>query len=261
MDGLSFHPYPNRATDPLSRGYGWPNVGFVNLERLKQAVWDAFAGTPQPTTANGLRLYLDEVGWQVDTVGRDGYVGDENVPVTDEGTQAQVYDELVRAAACDPDVAAVNLFGFRDDGLRTGFQAGLLRADGTARPALAAVQGSIAAPGCVGTVAWRPLRSVLGAGRLVVHLGRSKVVVGVTAAEGAVARVCLLVGAHTLSSAKRALASRGRTPARCATGSVEANRPATLRLPRVTARPATVAVRLTAASNPTRATTLMRTLR
>ena len=261
MDGLSFHPYPNRATDPLGRGYGWPNVGFVNLDRLKQAVWDAFAGTPQPTTLTGLRLYLDEVGWQVDTVGRDGYVGDENVPVTDEDTQAQVYDELVRAAACDPDVASVNLFGFRDDGLRTGFQAGLLRADGTARPALAAVQGSIAAPACVGTVEWRPLRSVLGAAQPVVHLGRNKVLVGVSAGEGAVARVCLLAGAHTLSSAKRALASSGRVAAHCATGAVEANRAATVRLPRVTVRPATLAVRLTAASNPTRATTVVRTLR
>ena len=45
MDGLSFHPYPNRATDPLERGYAWPNAGFVNLDRIKQAVWDAFAGT------------------------------------------------------------------------------------------------------------------------------------------------------------------------------------------------------------------------
>lgn len=261
MDGLSFHPYPNRATDPLSRGYRWPNVGFVNLDRLKQAVWDAFAGTPQPTTLNGLRLYLDEVGWQVDTAGRDGYVGDENVPVTDEDTQAHVYADLVRAAACDPDIAAVNLFGFRDDGLRTGFQAGLLRVDGTPRPALAAVQGSITAPGCVGTVEWRPLRSVLGAGRPVVRLSRSKVVVSLTAAEGAVAHVCLLAGAHTLSSAKRALASRHGTAVLCAKGNVEANRRATVSLPRGTGSPATVAVRFAAASNPARATTVVRTLR
>ena len=37
MDGLSFHPYPNRATDPFSRGYAWPNAGVVNLDRVKQA--------------------------------------------------------------------------------------------------------------------------------------------------------------------------------------------------------------------------------
>ena len=54
MDSFSFHPYPNRATDPLDRGYGWPNAGFVNLDRIKLALWDAFNGTAQPTTLNGL---------------------------------------------------------------------------------------------------------------------------------------------------------------------------------------------------------------
>jgi hypothetical protein len=131
MDGLSFHPYPNRATDPLTRGYPWPNAGFVNLDRVKQALWDAFAGTGQPTTREGLRLYLDEVGWQVDTAAHDGYDGLENVAVTDEGTQAAIYGQLLRRAACDPDIAQVNVFGFRDDRLRTGFQAGLYRLDGT----------------------------------------------------------------------------------------------------------------------------------
>ena len=127
MDGLSFHPYPNAATDPLERGYPWPNAGFANLDRVKQAVWDAFAGTSQPTTVDGLRLYLDEVGWQVDTASETGYTGSENVPVTDEETQAEVYGELLRQASCDPDVAQVNIFGLRDDALRTGFQAGLYR--------------------------------------------------------------------------------------------------------------------------------------
>ena len=64
MDGFSFHPYPRRDTDPLDRGYSWPNAGFVNLDRLKQALWDAFHDTPQPTTLEGLKLYLDD-GWQV----------------------------------------------------------------------------------------------------------------------------------------------------------------------------------------------------
>ena len=79
MDGFSFHPYPNEATDPLERGYAWPNAGFANLDRVKQALWDAFHGTAQPTTLDGLKLHLDEVGWQVDTSGRAGYRGLENV--------------------------------------------------------------------------------------------------------------------------------------------------------------------------------------
>ena len=42
MDGLSFHPYPDQAIDPLDRGYRWPKAGFANLDRIKQAIWDAF---------------------------------------------------------------------------------------------------------------------------------------------------------------------------------------------------------------------------
>lgn len=259
MDGLSFHPYPNTATDSLSRGYAWPNAGFVNLDRVKQALWDAFAGTPQPTTIDGLRLYLDEVGWQVDTVGLDGYEGDENVAVTSEDARARVYGELVRAAECDADIAAVNLFGFRDDGLRTGFQAGLVRADGATRPALAAVRDAIAAPGCVSPVRWRPLRSVLGAAQPVLRIGSRGVAVGVTAAEGAVARACVLAGAHTLSSARRVLASATAVD-RCASGRVDANRRTTLRLRRV-AGPQTVAVRLSAEANPARSNTVVRFVR
>src|ERR671918_1933098 len=166
MDGFSFHPYPNKATDPLDRGYGWPNAGFVNLDPVKQALWDAFHGTGLATTQNGLQLHLDEVGWQVDTRRHSGYSGAENVPVTDELTQARIYADLIRRAACDPDVKSVSFFGFRDDGARTGFQAALHRADGTARPAAAAVRAAIeeTAEGCPGShVVWAPTEDVIGA--------------------------------------------------------------------------------------------------
>jgi hypothetical protein len=261
MDGLSFHPYPNSATDPLERGYAWPNAGFVNLDRVKQAVWDAFAGTDQPTTVEGLRLYLDEVGWQVDTSGRAGYVGVENVAVTDEASQAAVYGELVRRAACDPDVAQVNVFGFRDDGLRTGFQAGLFRVDGTARPSADAVRDAAAGPGCatgVGT-AWRPARTVLGAKRPVVRVTPTAIKVDITALEAASARICVLTGAHTVSTATRVLAARPR-PAGCTTTLVTQNRWASVRLPR-RAGPLTVAVRLAAETNPARSLTVVRPIR
>ena len=120
MDSFSFHPYPNSAKDSLDRGYGWPNAGFVNLDRIKQALWDAFNRTAQPTTLTGLKLHLDEIGWQVDTRRLSGYTGAENVPVTDELTQARIYGDLIRRAACDPDVESVSFFGFRDDGAPNG---------------------------------------------------------------------------------------------------------------------------------------------
>ena len=262
MDGLSFHPYPNAATDPLSRGYPWPNAGFVNLDRVRQALWDAFSGTAQPTTVDGLRLYLDEVGWQVDTTGRDGYVGAENVPVTDEQAQAAIYGELVRRAACDSDVAQVNIFGFRDDASRTGFQAGLYRADGSPRSAATGVGGAIADGTCVdGSVPrWRPARSVQGAQRPVARVTLAGVAVDLTAAEAASARVCLLPGAHSLSSARRVMASRSAAAAACRSASVAQNRRTTVELAR-TGGPVTLAVRLVAEANTGRTTIVVRRLR
>ena len=261
MDGLSFHPYPNAATDPLGRGYAWPNAGFVNLDRVKQAVWDAFAGTAQPTTVDGLQLYLDEVGWQVDTNSHEGYVGEENVAVTSEATQASVYGDLVRRAQCDPDVAQVNVFGFQDDPLRTGFQAGLYRADGTARPAVDSVRWAIEHGQCPFEMpAWRPTRAVVGAAPPVVRVRRGSIEVRVAAAEGATARVCLLAGSHATSNARRMVAARRSEAGACATSAVAPNRRTVLRL----ARPigsGTLAVRLVAETNPWRQTTSVRRLR
>jgi hypothetical protein len=191
MDGFSFHPYPNEATDPLERGYAWPNAGFADLDRVKQALWDAFHASAQPTTLDGLELHLDEVGWQVDTAGRPGYRGSENVRVTDELTQASIYGQLIREAACDPDVVSLSFFGYRDDGLRTGFQAGLSRVDGTARPSAAAVQAAIAASSCASEPrVWAPGFDVLGT-KVDVGTQPSGITTRVAAGEDARARVCV----------------------------------------------------------------------
>jgi hypothetical protein len=208
MDAFSFHPYPNEATDPLERGYAWPNAGFVNLDRLKQALWDAFHGTAQPTTLNALKLHLDEVGWQVDTVGRPGYRGRENVSVTEEVTQAAIYGQLIREAACDPDVASLSFFGFRDDGLRTGFQAGLERADGSMRPAADAVAAAIP-ENCVGPArVWAPGREVVGA-KATVGGASAQVTARVAAGEDARATVCVTPTLRSWSRRCRAVAVVG----------------------------------------------------
>jgi hypothetical protein len=205
MDAFSFHPYPNQATDPLERGYAWPNAGFANLDRVKQALWDAFHGTPQPATSEGLRIHLDEVGWQVDTAGRTGYQGLENVPVTDELTQAAIYGALIRRAACDPDIAEVSFFGFRDDGLRTGFQAALQRADGSSRPAAATVRAAILETqgGCVGTeLHWNPSAEVVGA-EVAVGAFASEVTARIAVGEDVRAKVCVRAFHEGLGSLAR----------------------------------------------------------
>lgn len=263
MDSFSFHPYPNQAIDSIDRGYSWPNAGFANLDRIKQALWDAFHGTAQPTTLEGLKLHLDELGWQVDTSGRPGYSGLENVPVTDELTQAAIYGELIRRAACDPDVAEVSFFGFRDDGLRTGFQAALQRADGTLRPSADAVRAAIAetAAGCAGEVSeWQPGAEVVGA-QVAVGAAASQVRARVAAGEDARVVVCVRALAEPLTGGSggslRTLQARD---ALCRTASVVGLRPLTVSVP----APAgaqdrlEVAVELAAEANRTRRTVVVR---
>ena len=165
MDGFSYHPYPNPSdfSVPFTFTYGWPNAGVQELPRIKQALWDAFDGTPQPTTLQGLKLYLDEVGWQVDTAGNPSYEGSENVRVTSEATQAAIYADMVRFVACDPDVAQLNFFGYYDERNRAGWQSALRRADGSERPAHAAVSAAIAAGCTTGLRSWTPLAKPEGA--------------------------------------------------------------------------------------------------
>ncbi|HUQ23984.1 MAG TPA: hypothetical protein VM049_13355 [Gaiellaceae bacterium] len=164
LDALSFHPYPNANTDSPTSGYAWPNVGLANADRLKQAVEDAFGGSGQPTVRSGLKLFYDELGWQVDTSANGSYAGTENVPVTTEANQAAIYGQIPRLVACDPAVGALNIFGFVDESDRgAGFQAGLYRKDGTARPSLSSFSEGIAGGCSGGQVAWSPATGVVGA--------------------------------------------------------------------------------------------------
>jgi hypothetical protein len=173
MDELSFHPYPRSDRDPLLKGYQWPNAGVANLDRIKQATWDAFNGTAQPTfaeggRAGGLRFRLDEVGWQVRIVASaaHAYEGVENVPTTEEASQAQIYGGLIRYLACDPSVRSLLFFGLIDEPVLDRWQAALVRADGTPRPAYGAVKSTFADTGgrCGGQArSWRHATTVAGA--------------------------------------------------------------------------------------------------
>ena len=169
MDALSYHPYPNASTDKLDTGYAWPNAGIPDLARIKQAVWDAFHGTGQPTfeeagmpngPARTLKLRLNEVGWQVSIppANRAAYFGKESVVTTDEGTQAAIYGNLIPLLACDPSVESVLFFNLVDEANLDRWQSGLMRADWTRRPSYGIVKGAIAAgqTRCAGRqVAWR----------------------------------------------------------------------------------------------------------
>src|SRR5438874_2765804 len=196
FDEWSWHCYPNLNTDTVAKGYPWPATGCVNADRVKQAIWDAFNGTGQPTfEESGLRnstlfgtlkMFIDEVGWQVDTTGRPGYTGVENVPPVDEATQAQDYAQLVHLANCEPTLTAFHFFHEIDEADRgAGFQSGPLRVTGEERDSAAGIEQAIAADAgqCTGKVAtWRHATTVLGAqasltksgGALYVSLGATE---------------------------------------------------------------------------------------
>jgi hypothetical protein len=265
MDGFSFHPYPNSAADPLDRGYAWPNAGFVNLDRVKQAIWDAFHGTAQPTTVNGLQLHLDELGWQVDTSWSTAYTGQENVRVTSEAQQAAIYADVVRRAACDPTIAAVNFFGLDDDSARDiGWQAGLFRADRTPRPAVAAIEGAVEQTeqnGCAGNVTmWRPAQRVVGAWAGGAHAGTNgRVSVRLAAAEGARALACVLVAPGSVSPTRvaRRMQQASGVGVGCRVLALTPMRRPDVRLAAPSGVRRFVGVRFTADANPGRSSTVV----
>ena len=143
MDQLAIHPYPSSSTVSPDVGYvPADRYGIPDMARVKQAVWDAFNGTAQPTTVNGLTFRIDEVGWQVDTTGLAQYINPENVPVISPATQAKFLKTMTeKYFACDPTVTDVELFLLQDEKYRNGkdetgkvvgggWQSGLITAGG-----------------------------------------------------------------------------------------------------------------------------------
>ena len=214
---------------------------------------------------NGLGLYLDEVGWQVDTEGLLGYSGIENVPVTDETSQAQIYASLVRAVACDVHVAELNFFGFYDDVERDGFQSALHRVDGTPRASAASVRGAIAETetGCAQPgVPWYPAKRVVGAVTPSWRIEARRMIRVTTGAdEGADLVACLLPGRLGARAASALMEERTATSPGCTGRKVIARWPLRLTLRRERPLvPATAAIRLVAETSSRRSRTFSRTL-
>ena len=167
MDALAVHPYPNPNANPPPppdrAGYQDPGFyGIPQLDRVKQAVFDAFQGTHQPTTLNGLKLFIDEVGYQSNENGNPLYTGTESSPSVTEAQQAVYYVRVVQLYACDPSIAAVLFFHLIDEKnlnvtpTSGGWQSGLEYPNGTPKPSAAAVAKAIAA-GCTGRqTVWSP---------------------------------------------------------------------------------------------------------
>ena len=263
MDELGLHLYPRSDRDAVQAGDRWPRAGIVNLPRLKQAIWDAFGGTAQPTVEEGLKLRIDEIGWQVAVPEgrREAYHGSETAAVTSERAQALNYAKAIEIASCDRSVSGLYLLHLSDDPDLERYQSGVRRADGSARPAYAAVRAA-ARKRCPKPRAWRHTTRVVGAragfarGRTASRLRRSWGFT-VTAAEQA-SYVAAVFPAGTASA--RALASRRAVGAEMATfGRVRAGWSPRVRFPLRALRPGryVYAVRLRAEMNPKRSTVLV----
>jgi hypothetical protein len=224
MDSLSFHPYPNpdRIARGADAGYDWPNAGPPDLDRVKQAFEDAFAGTGQPTFMAGLLMTIDEIGWQATISSQYGslYTGAENAVAVEEAQQAQFYAAEVARAACDQQVSELLLLHLVDEpelnasATSGGWQSGLLRADLSQRPAFDAVRAAVAA-GCTGAAhTWTPAGSVVG-GTIALNAVQQQVRVngkkqpgvkfkiGASAAEGVAWTVTIKNAAGTVVATKK----------------------------------------------------------
>src|SRR5438132_3153239 len=254
-DDLSVHCYPNVNTDSPSVGYVWPKVGCVDLDRFKQAWWDAFHGTAQPlfretgdaSAGPFVRIFVDEVGYQARVAPEKAslYSGAENVPLVDESTQGTYYAQLIALMACDPDVALLNFFHAVDETALPAWQSGMVLADGSHRASYAAVRQALGAnQQCHGTEArWRHTESVVGARAVFETLPRAFVV---RADEGFSYEVTITRPAST-----RRLTG--------AAGAGEASRDVLFKLPKLRRGPYRVRIRLRAETNPERETVFTRT--
>jgi hypothetical protein len=189
MDLFAMHLYPNDASkDTPDTKVVWPNVSFATLDRMQQAMWDAFHGTGQPTFEPGTTLLhsgleppppvkwkVDEIGWQTDILDlyKGFYTGKESIKPTAEADQAAYYAAMVRKALCNSLIAELLYFHLIDESDLDRFQSGLQRADGSAKPAFDAVRNALA--GSCDSVAqgWRHALTPLTAAQKVFanHLG------------------------------------------------------------------------------------------
>ncbi|MFL5954604.1 MAG: hypothetical protein ACJ76I_10900 [Gaiellaceae bacterium] len=187
FDEFNIHPYPlTQDTDPFSKPFQWPQAGAANLDRIKQALWDAFNGTGQPVVAEqsrgkavalappqSLPIDLDEAGEQTVVTGHEpAYDGTpENVAAISETQQSAAHVELAEIAACDPAVKTVLYFPLIDDpSIAGGFQSGNLFADFAKKQSYDGMKAKIASAqglcqgGVVGiSQAWAHTTQVVGA--------------------------------------------------------------------------------------------------
>jgi hypothetical protein len=165
FDTVGHHAYPASTTERPWRRHDDPSrISMGDWERLMQALTDAFGGTAQPIPGQGVPIWYLEVGFEThvpdDKLG--AYTGNPDfqaplpdlVPPDQEAAAAapdapgadqatQVADAL-RLAYCQPYVEAFFNFLLFDERDFSGYQSGLLWADGTPKGSYGPVRQAIA---------------------------------------------------------------------------------------------------------------------
>ena len=272
FDQVAFHPYPLSSRDSYNKSYAWPNAGMADLDRLKQAYWDAFHGTAQPTFEDGLTISLDETGWQTAPPPEHAgaYNSSELNDTIDEATQAQIYADMIRYLECDPSVSNVLVYRLMDESDLKRWQSGVMRADGSLKPSYDAIKQTIAQTGGRCSAAPRAFRhatSVVGAS-VKFQVGRrparaTAFSFTATAEENAVVQARIMrVSSKTGASATQRAALSTALPSASvasASGNVQARWVPVVAFPARRLKPGwyVYAVRMTAEANPDRSSTFV----
>ncbi len=146
MDGYVHHPYPESSQVPIDLPHPrTTTIGLADYDQLVALLGKAFDGTAQE--GSEMPILYGEIGIEtsVPPEKRPLYAGSEIVPTVGAAEQARIYRRALQLAACQPTVAVVLLFHFRDEPALEGWQSGVRYVDGAPKPSLAPVRESLLA--------------------------------------------------------------------------------------------------------------------
>ena len=142
------NPYPLASREPPPARHTDGTLGEGDYGTLLDTLRLAFAGTKQALPGDrGVTVWYLEDGFQssVPPGKRHLYVGHETESATATALlQADRVGAALRLAACQADVGAYFNFELTDEDRLVGWQSGLLRRDGTRKPAYAALRRAAA---------------------------------------------------------------------------------------------------------------------
>jgi hypothetical protein len=137
FDTLGHNAYPDSPFEGPWTTHEGPSIDQGDYAKLLRVLRRAFGGTPQPLPGRrGVTIWYVEDGYQSTVEGHENvYVGAENVgELLDPAFQGLQLASSIWLAYCQPLVGAFFNFQLRDDPSLTGWQSGLLYADGTQKP-------------------------------------------------------------------------------------------------------------------------------